>query len=236
MNNSMTGTVLVTGANRGIGLEFVKQYAHAGSMVYATCRNPDRATELQDVVARAEGRVRSLQLDVADGQSISALQKELRDTPVDLLINNAGIYGPRGGQLGELDEDAWLEVFRVNAIAPLQVTAALLANLDAGRGKKVIAISSRMGSIADNTSGGAYLYRSSKAALNAALRSAAIDLRERGICVAILHPGWVATDMGGPQAMIDPERSVTGMRSVIDGLSMQQSGDFFSYDGSSIGW
>ena len=127
-------------------------------------------------------------------------------------------------------------MFRVNTIAPMQLTGALLDNLDAGRGKKVIGISSRMGSIADNSSGGAYLYRSSKAALNAALRSAAIDLRERGICVAILHPGWVATDMGGPQALIDTEQSVTGMRTVIDGLSIEQSGAFFSYDGSDIPW
>lgn len=232
----MTGSVLITGASRGIGLEFVRQYAQAGSQVIATCRHPETATALEDIAAQSGGRVRVLQLEVTDRHSITELRAHLDGAPVDLLVNNAGIYGPRGGPLAGLDEDAWLDVFRVNTIAPIKLTGALLENLAAGRGRKVVAISSRMGSIADNSSGGAYVYRSSKAALNAAFRSAAIDLRERGICVAILHPGWVATDMGGPQALIDTERSVSGMRAVIADLTLGNSGDFFSYDGSAIPW
>lgn len=233
----MTGTtVMVTGANRGLGLEFVRQYSDAGCTVFATCRDPDAAPALGEIAASSDGRVRMLQLDVVDPARIAALRRSLAGKAIDLLINNAGVYGPRGGGIARLDEAAWLEVLRVNSIAPLQLTGALLENLDAGRDKTVIGISSRMGSIADNTSGGAYIYRSSKAALNAALRSASIDLRERGICVAILHPGWVATDMGGPQALIDTKRSVSGMRKVIASLTLEKSGSFISYDGSEIPW
>lgn len=230
----MTETVLVTGANRGIGLEFAAQYAEDGWRVIASCRQPEQASELARLAT--DGNVKIVQLDVTDGASVSALAAELKGSPLELLINNAGVYGPKGRGLGELDGAAWLEVFATNSIAPLQITGALLANLKAAKRPRVVGISSRMGSIGDNSSGGAYIYRSSKAALNAALASAAIDLREAGIAVGILHPGWVETDMGGSNALIDTATSVAGLRKVIDKLDLKNSGRFFSYDGSSIPW
>jgi len=232
----MTQTVVVTGANRGIGLEFVRQYLAADCHVVAGCRRPPEATELTALGGSAAGQLQVLQLDVTDPGSVAGFAKALDGRPVDLLINNAGVYGPKGVGLDNLATQAWLDVFATNSIAPLQLTSALLANLKASQGACVIGISSRMGSIADNTSGGAYIYRSSKAALNAALASAAIDLREHKICIGILHPGWVETDMGGANALIDAAASVTGMRQVIAKLDLTKSGGFFSYDGSTIPW
>lgn len=232
----MSATVLITGANRGIGLEFVRQYLGAGHVVIATCRNPDNATELGALTEEAGKQARVLQLDVSDARSIATFSAALGDKAIDLLINNAGVYGPKGKGISALDSDAWLKVFATNSIAPLQITAALLGNLKAAHTAKVVVISSKMGSIADNSSGGAYIYRSSKAALNAAMASAAIDLSDAGISVGVLHPGWVETDMGGANALIDVRTSVAGMRKVIDQLDLSSSGTFLSYDGQTIPW
>lgn len=232
----MTKTVVITGANRGIGLEFVRQYLVEGCKVFAGCRNPAKAVGLNSISGKAEGRLEVLSLDVTDAGDIQSLRDKLAGQPVDLLINNAGVYGPKGKGLAALDTQDWLDVFDTNSIAPIILTGALLDNLKASASARVIGISSRMGSIDDNTSGGAYIYRSSKAALNSALASAAIDLRDQNICVGILHPGWVETDMGGANAQLDVESSVAGMRRVIDKLDMAESGGFFSYDGSPIPW
>ncbi len=232
----MKKTLFITGANRGIGLEFVRQYLADGWDIVATCRKPGGAEALNKLADGAGNRLEILALDVADEPAIAALGEQLKGRPIDLLLNNAGVYGPQGRNLGQLDAQDWLDVLRINCIAPLQVTGALQENLRAGSKARAIGISSRMGSIADNSSGGSYIYRSSKAALNAALKSAAIELHDAGVCVAILHPGWVATDMGGPNALIDATKSVAGMREVIDGLTLDDSGGFFSYDGSRIPW
>ncbi|NNF52273.1 MAG: SDR family oxidoreductase [Gammaproteobacteria bacterium] len=232
----MTKTVVITGANRGIGLEFVRQYLADGCKVVAGCRDPERATTLTGLANESDGRLQVIKLDVTDSASIAGLVDSLDGQSVDLLINNAGVYGPKGAGIGALATEAWLDVFATNSIAPVQLTGALLPNLKASGGARVVGISSRMGSIADNTSGGAYVYRSSKAALNAAFASAAIDLREHGVCIGILHPGWVETDMGGANALIDTSTSVTGMRRVIANLDMAKTGGFFSYDGSVIPW
>lgn len=232
----MTRTVLITGANRGIGLEFARQYLDSDWQVLATCRNPDAAEALSKLARAAGAGLQIFRLEVTDAGSVAALAAKLRGRPLDLLINNAGVYGPQGSRLDGLDGAAWLKVFAANSVAPIQITAALLGSLKAAPQAKVIAISSRMGSISDNTSGGAQIYRSSKAALNAAMASTAIDLRDAGISVGILHPGWVETDMGGPNALIDVKTSVMGMCKVIDELDISKSGKFFSYDGSEIGW
>lgn len=225
-------TCLVTGANRGIGLEFAKQYAADGWSVVATCRRPGEATAL----AALQGDVRIEALDVTDFARIEALGRRLAAVPVDLLINNAGIYGPRVTRYDSVDYAAWPEVMRVNVMAPLKVTAVFIPNLLRGGLRTVIGVSSLMGSIGDNTSGGSYIYRSSKAALHAVLRSLAIDLRGRQIIVCALNPGWVRTDMGGSAAMLDPFESVAGMRDVISRLTLRESGRCFNYDGEELPW
>jgi NAD(P)-dependent dehydrogenase (short-subunit alcohol dehydrogenase family) len=221
-------TVLVTGANRGIGLEFVRQYAADGWRVLACARNPDRAHELKSI----RGDVRVHRLEVTDEEQIARLAAALKGEPIDILVNNAGV----GGSDDSTDPEDWLKTLRINTIAPMRIAEAFLLNLEAGRGRTVLSLTSRMGSIADNTSGGSYSYRSSKAALNAAMRSLAIDWKPRGIIVVVMHPGWVKTDMGGPDALISPEHSVAGLRKKLASLKPGDSGGFFNYDGRVLPW
>ena len=228
-------TLLITGANRGLGLEFVKQYAAAGWQVLACCRAPGDAAALQDLAASQE-RITLHALDVADFNAIDALAKRLSDTKLDLLLNNAGVYRDRFSSFGQTDYAAWMDVFRVNSMAPLKMAEAFIGNLDLGEGKTIATVSSKMGSLDDNTSGSCYLYRSSKTAVNMVMKSLAIDLAGRGIKVVVLHPGWVQTDMGGPNALITAEVSVTGMRGVLTRLTAADSGRFISYDGKEVPW
>jgi NAD(P)-dependent dehydrogenase (short-subunit alcohol dehydrogenase family) len=223
---------LITGANRGLGLEFTRQYAAEGWHVIATCRQPQSAVAL----AAIPGNVRLEALDVTDFTAIAALADRLGGEPMDLLINNAGVYGPSQVRYDQIDPAVWADVLAVNAISPLVVSAAFVPAVMKGAHRKIVSLTSLMGSIADNSSGGAYYYRSSKAALNAAMRSLAIDLKGQGIIVAVLHPGWVRTDMGGPKAPLDAETSVKGLRRVIAGLNLADSGRFFNYDGRELPW
>ncbi|MGB0683003.1 MAG: SDR family oxidoreductase [Magnetovibrionaceae bacterium] len=225
-------TVLVTGANRGLGLEFVKQYAADGWSVIACCRNPLDAPEL----AKVQGTIRTQSLDVADHRAVDRLADELTGVPIDLLINNAGLYGPKGGSYADIDYAAWEEVLRVNVMSPIKVTVALLANLLAGDLKKLVTLTSKMGSMADNGSGGAHIYRSSKAGVNAVMHSLALDLAPRGIASCLLHPGWVQTAMGGPNALISPTESISGMRRVIENLTLDEVGGVYNYTGDPIPW
>ncbi|MBM3556360.1 MAG: SDR family oxidoreductase [Alphaproteobacteria bacterium] len=228
-------TVLVTGASRGIGLEFVRQYARAGWRIEACCRDPGGAKALKDIAASEGGRMRLHALDVIDGASVAAARRSVGDTPLDLLINNAGIYGKRGETLGNTDFEEWKRVFDVDVLGPMRVAEAFIDLLALGREPRLISISSRMGSIAE-TSGGSLAYRSSKAALNMVNRNLSLELRSRGIGCFVFHPGWVQTDMGGSTAPVTPERSVTGMRKVIAGLSLAQTGGFFDFEGNPIPW
>jgi NAD(P)-dependent dehydrogenase (short-subunit alcohol dehydrogenase family) len=225
--------VLITGANRGLGLEFVRQYSAVGWTVFACCRQPDGAAELR---ALASPSVRLVALDVTDHARIEAVGRDLAGEPVDVLLNNAGVYGPNKMFLGRIDYRAWAEVLAINTLAPLKMTETFLENV--GRsGRKIIAfVSSQQGSMTRNTEGRHYLYRSSKAALNAVVKSLSIDLRSRGVIAVSLHPGWVQTDMGGPTATLTPPESVAGVRRVLDGLRPDDSGKFLSYDGSEIPW
>ncbi|MEZ5523446.1 MAG: SDR family oxidoreductase [Pseudomonadales bacterium] len=232
MNSS--GRVVITGCSRGIGLEMVKQYAQAGWQVIATVRDPGKSEALQ-ALAAANKAVGLWPLDVASDQSIGELSRQLEGKPVDLVINNAGIYG-EPNQIGALDRRIWREVLEVNTISPLMVTQALLPNLLAGQGKTVAMISSKVGSIADNQSGGSYYYRSSKTALNQAVKSLSIDLASKGVRVLALHPGWVQTEMGGPNALIDTAQSVAGMRRVLSEPELFESGRFYAFDGAEIPW
>lgn len=215
-------TVLITGANRGIGLEFARQYSADGWSVIATARQT--SPELDSLGVRVES------LDMRELDSVEGFGERIEE--LDLLIANAGTYGPRSVTTAEGGR-GWSETFAVNTIAPFLLAQAVLAQIERANGK-LVAISTKMGSIADNTSGGFIAYRSSKSALNMAWKSLAID--NPGVVCALLHPGWVQTRMGGPSAPLGVEDSVAGMRRVIAGLGPGQSGGFFSYDGGAIPW
>lgn len=229
-------TVLITGANRGLGLEFCRQYADAGWNVIACCRNPAQADELSALSQRYTG-IEIETLDVAHLDKIEALSKKLTATPIDILINNAGVYGDnRSNSFGQLDYQSWQHSLLINALAPMKMAEAFLPQIQRGSKKLIVNISSLMGSLADNGSGGSILYRSSKAALNAAMKSLSIELSNQNIGVLILHPGWVQTDMGGANALIDSKTSVSGMCAVINGFTLAQSGAFIKYDGKPMPW
>ncbi|HEX3406293.1 MAG TPA: SDR family oxidoreductase [Caulobacteraceae bacterium] len=228
-------TVLVTGANRGIGLEFVRQYAAEGAEAIACCRNPDAAAELQALAGASGGGVRMMRLDVASAADIAALKAALAGQPIDILINNAGISGPRRQSADDIDLEGWLETFRINTVAPVAISQALRANLKAGAEKKLAAITSQLGSTASN-GGQRYAYRSSKAALNNAMRGLSRDWAGDGIAVGIYHPGWVRTDMGGASAPLTPEASVRGLRQRIAELGPKTSGAYRDYSGAELPW
>jgi len=229
-------TILITGTNRGIGLEFVHRYLARGDQVIATAREPAQAQALQELAAGNSSLLRIMELDVADPDSQYRFVRALGEQAIDVFINNAGVYGPRAAGFGAVSEQEWLAVLRVNTIAPLLLTQQLIANIKRGAAGKLVYVTSKMGSIADNQSGGSYIYRSSKTALNQVVRSLAADLADQGLTAAVVHPGWVQTDMGGPNALIDTATSVTGMIAVIDALTPENSGRFFNYDGSEIPW
>jgi NAD(P)-dependent dehydrogenase (short-subunit alcohol dehydrogenase family) len=229
-------TVLVTGASRGLGLEFARQYAADGWKVYAACRAPADATALQKLEAGSGGHVEVIALDVTDGASVWSAAAELAGIPIDLLVNNAGIGSPRQQKLGSLDYAAWQRVLDTNTLGPMRVTEAFLANVEKGQQKKIVTITSGMGSIEDNGSGGSYAYRSSKAAVNMVVKSLSIDLAARGITCIVMNPGWVRTDMGGAGGQLTPEQSISAMRKVIAGLKPADSGKFFNHNGKQYPW
>ena len=224
-------TVLITGASRGIGLEFARQYAADGWKVLACCRNPGTAKELNAVA----GDISLFALDVDSDDAIAALAQQLKSVPIDVLVNNAGISRPEASTLGEVSSEVWLQVFRTNTIAPLKMAEAFLHNLEAGKQKKLIAISSRLGSVA-LSEGGRYSYRSSKAALNSAWKSLAGDTAGKGMICVVFHPGWVQTDMGGKAAPVTPPKSVSGMMKVIASLAKKDNGTFRNFDGDTLPW
>jgi NAD(P)-dependent dehydrogenase (short-subunit alcohol dehydrogenase family) len=225
-------TLLISGASRGLGLEFVRQYAAAGWRVHATCRDPAQAVDLQAV----QGDVTIHPLEVTDKAALDRLVAELKQAPLDLVVANAGVTGPRGMEPELIDRESWMETLAVDTIAPLALVGAFKENLKKGRRKLAVALSSRLGSIGEDTTGGLYAYRSAKAGLNAAWKALAIDWQSLGIICVVLNPGWVRTGMGGPRADLAPEESVAGLRAVIDGLTLQSSGHFLGWDGSEIPW
>jgi len=222
-------TVLITGANRGLGLEFARQYQAEGASVIACCRDLRKADALK------QQSVEIAELDVTDAESIHRLAVQLKGRPLDILINNAGTYGPDRQSADDCDYQGMVETFRINAVAPLMVAKAVKPNLLAGQGKKLAVLTSKMGSISDS-SGGFLAYRASKAALNMIADGVTKEWRKDGIAVAILHPGWVQTDMGGPNAPIKPQESVKGLRARIAELSLTTSGRFVDFQGREIGW
>jgi NAD(P)-dependent dehydrogenase (short-subunit alcohol dehydrogenase family) len=226
--------IVVTGASRGIGLELVRQYLGRGDAVVAACRSPDGATALHALGREYGDRLRVLACDVGDDDSVADFAAALEGTAVDLLINNAGV-GDWAGLDAVNTADA-LRVYNVNALGPLRVTRALRPNLRAGIGRKVAHVTSGMGSIGDNSSGGAYAYRMSKAALNMASKSLAIDLADDGIVSVVINPGWVQTDMGGAGAPLTVQDSAEGMMARFDELTPAHTGAFLNWRGGEYAW
>jgi len=229
-------TVLVTGASRGLGLEFTRQYLAEGHAVIAAARNPGAAPALQQLERESRGRLTLAEVDVGDTKSVRGAAARLPSATIDVLINCAGVIGGDGQAIGSIDYDAWMRVLDVNVLGPMRVCEAFLERVAQSDRRLIVTITSGMGSLADNASGGYIAYRASKAAVNMAMRTAAIDLRPRGITCVVLNPGWVKTDMGGPNAKLSPEESVSAMRRVIARLTPADSGRFYNYDGREFPW
>jgi len=231
-----TPTVLITGANRGLGLEWARQYAEAGWRVIASCRHPGLADDLR-ALAGSHPRVSVHRLDVTDSEQLRTLQLDLEEARIDVLLNNAGVYLDKFmGDFGGIDYEVWLRTFAVNTLGAVRVSEAFMGQVARSEKKRVVAISSHMGSIAEIAAPGNYAYRSSKAALNAAMKGLSHALAQHGIGVLLLHPGWVKTRMGGPDSTFTPEQSVRGMRALVENFKPKMNGRFFRYDGSEIPW
>lgn len=228
-------SVLITGANRGIGLEFCKQYLEQGYKVFACCRDVSRAEQLKQLQHEFADNMVIITLDVASETSIQQLQASLSNEPVDIVINNAGIFSVNNDN-DLLNSKSWQPIFQINAIAPYLLTQLLIDNLIRGHQKKVINISSEMGSISLNHTGGHTPYRASKAALNAITKNLAIEVTDKGITLVAIHPGWVQTDMGGPNGQLSPQASVSAMRELIEKMTLTDSGKFYNYTGEELPW
>ncbi len=229
-------SILITGANRGIGLEFTAQYAAAGWRVLAACRDPSETGDLRRIAEAAGGAVSLHRLEVTDPQSIRRLADELSSQPVDLLLNNAGVAGREAANFGQTPAKPWLDTLAVNVVAPMHMAEAFLPHVQRSERRIIATISSRMGSVGENDQGGSYAYRSSKAAVNAVAKNLSVEMKNKGITVVVLHPGWVRTDMGGPEAPVSPEESVTGLKGVLDKVTLADTGKFLNYDGTEIPW
>ncbi|QIB51181.1 SDR family oxidoreductase [Pseudomonas sp. OIL-1] len=232
--------IVITGANRGIGLALVKDYLAGGDRVYAFCRSPGSASDLATIAQASEGRLTVHQIDMADGPSVArAVHAAVSDEPVHVLLNVAGVLGGETGPLTsktftEDDFADWHTAFEVMTIGPFRLIQALLPNLLAAKGK-AMTVSSQLAA-STWPYGGMYAYGAAKAGVNRVMRSLAIDLRDQGVFVATIHPGYVQTDMGGPTADITPQESAAGIRSVVANLTLENSGDFFKWNGELHPW
>ena len=222
--------ILITGANRGIGLKFAEVLS-ANNNIYATARDITNADDLKKF-----DNTELLELDLLNKDSIKSFCSELKDIPLDMIINNAGIFQDEQMEETILDPELWLDEIMINAIGPVVLSQKLKENIMSGNDKKIIFISSQMGSIDDNYSGGYYFYRTSKSALNSAAKSLSIDWKADDISVLMLHPGWVRTDMGGSNAKLDIDTSVSKMLDVINSLDMGKTGTFLNYEGKKLEW
>ncbi|WJT07776.1 SDR family oxidoreductase [Vibrio harveyi] len=229
----MSQTVFITGANRGIGLSLTTLYLQQGAHVHATSRNLAESKDLQALASNYD-TLTLHELDVTNYDDVTELANQL--PAIDLLINNAGYYGTKGYGFGNTDVDEWRQVFEINTIAPLKLVESFYPVMKKGTTKKIACISSKVGSMTENTSGGGYIYRSSKAALNSVVKSLSNDLTGEGFTVLALHPGWVQTAMGGPNALIDTQTSAAGLAKVIEQSSQENSGQFINYDGTMLPW
>jgi len=229
-------SVLITGANRGIGLEFARQYAADGWDVFASCRNPVAARELASLARASGGKLIVLAMDVTKSETMRSAARQLGNEAIDLLINNAGISGVPGQRTGHIDYENWAQVLEVNTMGPLRVIEALVDRIARSERRLIVTITSGLGSLTDNASGGSIAYRPSKAAVNMAARSVAAELAGRGIICVVINPGWVKTRMGGAGAPLPVADSVAAMRRLFENLRPSDSGKFFNYDGGEHPW
>ena len=228
--------ILVTGTNRGLGLGLVKKFLENNEKVICTTRNFSKSIELLLLKEKYNDNLEICELDLLDEESPNILSNFLGNEPIDLFINNAGVIGHSAQHFKSVSLNHWLNVLKVNLIAPLLITQSIIKNIEKSSERKIYFISSKVGSIEDNKSGGMYIYRSSKTALNQVVKSLSIDLKPLGISVISLHPGWVRTEMGGPNALISVEESVNGMVDVISNTNIINSGQFINYDGKRLPW
>ena len=228
--------VLITGANRGLGFEFARQYLADGWEIFAACRNPAAADELKRLAKGSRGKLTIVPMDVTNSESIRQAAEQLDGVAIDVLVNSAGVTGVSGQRAGHVDYKSWARVLDVNTMGPLRVLESFIDHIARSERRLVVTITSGMGSIGDNTSGGSIAYRSSKAAVNMVMRSAAIDLASRRVTCVVANPGWVKTDMGGPSATLTPQESVTALRRLIETFGPNNSGKFYHYDGSEYPW
>ena len=227
--------ILITGANRGIGLGFVRKYKEKNLQLMCTTRDKSRSKELLAFKEKYPNNMEIFELDLLKENAAVTLANFIKDRPIDILISNAGV-GSSNQHFQAVSSTRWLEVLKVNLIAPLMITQAVIENVKKSSVKKIFFLSSQLGSIEDNKSGGMYIYRSSKTGLNQVVKSLSIDLKAYGITVVALHPGWVKTDMGGPNAPVSIDESVEGMIRVIDTTDIKDTGKFLNYDGRELPW
>ena len=227
--------VLITGANRGLGLGFVKKYLEKNVNVFCTTRDVLGSKEILDCKEKHPNKLEIFELDLLEEGTPSVLANLLDDRPIDIFINNAGV-GNSNQRFGVVSSKPWLEVLKVNLIAPLTLAQSIIENIKKGSDKKIYFLSSQLGSIKDNTSGGIYIYRSSKTALNQVVKSLSVDLKPMGITVISLHPGWVKTDMGGTNAPVSIDESIKGLMKVIDTTDIRNTGTFLNFDGQGLPW
>ena len=227
-------TIVITGANRGIGLHLARLHAERGDHVIAGCRRPEAARPLAELAARTD--LQTVRLDVTMADHVGELRRALGDRPLDMLINNAGVIGPDRQSAFDMDFRGWLRTLEVNTLGPLRVTQALLPNLRRIRNSRIVTLSSRMAALTEAGGSDRIAYRSSKTALNRAMQALAADLADSGTIVVLLHPGWVGTDMGGPRAPLTPQQSATRLVAIMDALSPADSGRFIDIDGNDAPW
>jgi NAD(P)-dependent dehydrogenase (short-subunit alcohol dehydrogenase family) len=229
-------TILITGANRGIGLELTRQYLNKQTRVFAACRTPEAAESLSELKLSNPETLRIYPLEVTDEHSVTKLADMLRNETIDVLINNAGISGGEKQDIREMDYSRWALTFAVNTISPFRITVALLDSVRRSRKPRIITLSSQLGSMLRPTSTGNYAYRSSKAAVNKVMQGLAVDLRFQNIIVCPVHPGWVQTDMGGSKADLTVQESASGLIRLIDRLELSDSGHFLKWNGEEHPW
>ena len=239
--------VIITGASRGIGLEFARQHLADGYHVYATCYSLSRAQQLKALHSSDNGRLEILEMDVTNDAQVKSVAEQVKGTPIDLLINNAGtvesiFYGSGAYEghddpdLRNYDFDGWLDLLKTNLLGPARVCGAFVDNLSVGARPVAVNMVSTLASIASTWQAGRYAYRTSKAALNMLTRSVGEWYQKRGIILVSISPGWTRTEMGGPKATNSAEESVDGVRKVIAGLTMADTGKFFNFNGQVLPW
>lgn len=237
-------TVLITGANRGFGLLMTELFAEDGWTVLACCRTPSKATELQALTERFPGGIQIHALDVTDFAAVDALAADLNGTPIDILLNNAGVLGKRNLDQGALEDQSfgnsdwaeWEQVYRINTMAPMKMAEAFIDHVAASDQKKIVTVTSVVGSIGGSIFGGLYAYRASKAAANAVMKGMSIELAEKGITAFPIHPGFAKTDMGGGRADIEPIEGARGVFKVVTEATLEHAGRFWTYEGKELPW